>query len=200
MARTDNLNNFLEDVARAIKTKKNDETPIPAKDFDKEIESLVTGGVAPMNVKNLVLKPSDSSVKITWTDPEDTYDDDGTLLATWKGTKAVYKEGSYPTSPKDGTVAVDSISRNAYKTTPLEIKNLTNNTTYYIALYPYSDKGLYNENEANRVTGTPSAIPPKVAFATATDDEVKTIIEAHYKGLINITDYWNVGDTRKMLT
>lgn len=198
MARTDNLSNFLTDVGKAIKTKKNDETPIPAKDFDKEIESLVTGGVAPMNVKNLVLKPGDSSLKITWTDPEDTYDGDGTLLCTWAGTKVVYKEGSYPTSPKDGIVAIDSTTRDTYKTTPLEIKSLTNDTTYYISLYTYSDKGLYNENEVNRVSGTPSAIPPKVAFATATDDEIKNILDAHYKGLIDIADYWKVGDTRNM--
>lgn len=198
MARTDSLPNFLTDISKAIKNKKKDETPIPAKDFDKEIENLITGGVAPMNVKNLVLKPGDSSLKLTWTDPEDTYDDDGTLLVTWAGTKVMYKTNGYPTNPNDGTLIVDSTTKNAYKANPLEINDLTNNTTYYISLFTYSDTGIYNENIANRISGTPSAIPAKVPFATATDDEVKTIIEAHYKGLINIEDYWNVGDTRKM--
>ena len=44
MARTDNLTNFLTDVASAIKTKKGDDTPILASDFDTEIENLPSGG------------------------------------------------------------------------------------------------------------------------------------------------------------
>lgn len=44
MARTNNLTNFLTDVATAIKTKKGDDTPIPASDFDTEIIDLPSGG------------------------------------------------------------------------------------------------------------------------------------------------------------
>lgn len=44
MARTDNLTNFLTDVATAIKTKKGDSTPIPASNFDTEITNLPSGG------------------------------------------------------------------------------------------------------------------------------------------------------------
>lgn len=45
MARTDNLSNFLTDVAGAIKEKKGDtSTPIPAKSFDEEIKNLPSGG------------------------------------------------------------------------------------------------------------------------------------------------------------
>ena len=44
MARTNNLTNFLTDVATAIKTKKGDNTPIPASNFDTEIENLPSGG------------------------------------------------------------------------------------------------------------------------------------------------------------
>ena len=43
MARTDNLTNFLTDVAAAIKAKKGDSTPIPAADFDTEIANLPSG-------------------------------------------------------------------------------------------------------------------------------------------------------------
>ncbi len=43
-----------------------------------------------------------------------------------------------------------------------------------------------------------SLLPKKVSFADATDEELAEILDAHYKGLINIEDYWNVGDTRKM--
>lgn len=44
MARTDNLTNFLTDVADAIKEKKGDDTPIPASEFDTEIANLPSGG------------------------------------------------------------------------------------------------------------------------------------------------------------
>lgn len=44
MARTDNLTNFLTDVSTAIKTKKGDNTPIKASNFDTEIANLPSGG------------------------------------------------------------------------------------------------------------------------------------------------------------
>ncbi len=44
MARTDNLTNFLTDVSSAIKTKKGDNTPIKASNFDTEIANLPSGG------------------------------------------------------------------------------------------------------------------------------------------------------------
>lgn len=43
MARTDNLTNFLTDVATAIKNKKGTTDPIPASNFDIEIESISSG-------------------------------------------------------------------------------------------------------------------------------------------------------------
>lgn len=44
MARTDSLTNFLTDVSTAIKTKKGDDTPIKASNFDTEIANLPSGG------------------------------------------------------------------------------------------------------------------------------------------------------------
>ena len=44
MARTDNLTNFLNDVATSIKTKLNDNTAIPASQFDTKIMSIETVG------------------------------------------------------------------------------------------------------------------------------------------------------------
>lgn len=43
MARTDNLTNFLTDVASSIKTKIEDNTPIPASQFDTKILGITTG-------------------------------------------------------------------------------------------------------------------------------------------------------------
>lgn len=45
MADTSNLNQFLTDVANSIRTKKGTEEPIPAENFDTEIDSIVTGTV-----------------------------------------------------------------------------------------------------------------------------------------------------------
>ncbi len=35
-----------------------------------------------------------------------------------------------------------------------------------------------------------------VMFADGTDEEIGAMLEAHYNGIINIGDYWKVGDTR----
>lgn len=44
MARTDNLTNYLTDIASVIKEKKGDTSSIKASDFDTEIKNLPTGG------------------------------------------------------------------------------------------------------------------------------------------------------------
>lgn len=53
MARTNNLSNFLTDVATAIKTKKGSETAIPAANFDTEILALPSQGVYQTKVVNI---------------------------------------------------------------------------------------------------------------------------------------------------
>ena len=50
MARTDNLKNFLTDVAIAIKTKKGSQTSIQASNFDTEITNLPTGTQIPKEI------------------------------------------------------------------------------------------------------------------------------------------------------
>ena len=35
-----------------------------------------------------------------------------------------------------------------------------------------------------------------VDFATGTDEQIAAMLEAHYDGKINISDYWHIGDTR----
>lgn len=37
-----------------------------------------------------------------------------------------------------------------------------------------------------------------VTFADGTDEQINAMLEAHYRGDININDYWKVGDTRKI--
>lgn len=114
-----------------------------------EIETGGGGGVAPGPISNLTIVPGGSGqLKLTWTDPADT---------AWTGTKVVRKAGSYPTGPKDGTVVLDSKTRNAYKSTPFVDSGLTNGTTYYYQIFPYSVSGDYNTDVGNRGTGVPAA-------------------------------------------
>lgn len=97
-------------------------------------------------------------LNLKWTDPAATVVQDGITLATWASTKVVYKTNGYPSSPEDGTLAINSTTRNAYTSTPLTISGLTNGTTYYIALFPISTDGAVNDNVENRITGMPDRI------------------------------------------
>ena len=68
MARTNNLTNFLNDVATAIKTKLGDNTPIPASQFDTKIGEIETAGT--YQAKSVTIQ-SNSSQTIT---PDSEYD------------------------------------------------------------------------------------------------------------------------------
>lgn len=123
------------------------------------------GGVPPSNVINPSIQAGNGQLTIKWTDPEDTIVD-GQLISTWAGTKLVRKAGSYPTNEKDGVVLVDNKVRGAYASSGYVDSGLTNGVTYYYQLFPYSDQGAVNRNEANRLSGTPQ---PYVIFGVAID-------------------------------
>lgn len=59
-------------------------------------------------------------------------------------------------------------------------------------------KVSYTENGVTKTATTPVTVTVKtVAFNdSATDQEIIDMLEAHEQGIINITDYWTVGDTR----
>lgn len=116
-----------------------------------------SGGFAPNNVSNLKVKVGNGCLFVCWNDPSDTIIEEQ-LLCTWKGTKLVMKQGAFPEDAKDGILLVDNQVRDKYKTDGFEINNLTNGTTYYFALFPYSDKNDVNNNGKNRIIGIPSAV------------------------------------------
>lgn len=152
------------------------------------------GGIAPSNVTDLSIVADDGKLTIKWSDPQDTVVD-GQTLCTWKGTKLVQKAGAYPENVNDGVLLLDNQIRDAYKDSGFEINGLTNGTTYYFSLFPYSDQNAVNTNEVNRISGEPTALKI-VTFADGTDEEIAAMLEAHYNGTINIADYWSVGDMR----
>lgn len=112
------------------------------------------GGIAPSNVVEPKVKIGNGQLTILWSDPADTVVS-GQTLCTWKGTKLIQKIGAFPESVKDGVQLVDNQERDAYKENGFLISNLQNGTTYYFALFPYSDAGVVNVNPQNRLSGTP---------------------------------------------
>lgn len=113
-----------------------------------------SSGVLPLNVVNPSISTGNTTLTVSWEDPEDTTID-GTVMAEWQGTKLVYKLGAYPTSVTDGVLAIDNQIKDQYKDNGFTISGLTNGETYYIALFPYSTDGVVNDNEENRLSGTP---------------------------------------------
>lgn len=150
--------------------------------------------VTPKPVNNPTIENANASVTIKWQDPENTVIS-GSTFSTWAGTKLVMKETGYPANPDDGTLVIDNMVRDKYKTTGYTVTGLTNGKKYYFALFPYSTDGVYNYDAGNRLLGEPEDLKI-VTFADGTDDEIVKMIEAHYAGKINIKDYWAVGDKR----
>lgn len=111
-------------------------------------------GIAPNNVSGLKIKAGNQKLTLSWSDPADTVTD-GQTLCVWKGTKLVQKIGSFPENIKDGILLLDNQERDKYKTNGFVLNNLTNETAYYFALFPYSDTGATNLNAANRISGAP---------------------------------------------
>lgn len=129
-------------------------------DSEDDAFTATPQAVAPGNVTGKSATASgNGKLTVKWTDPAATIVTDGVTRSTWASTKVVYKTGSYPTSPEDGTLAVNSTTRNAYATNGFQITGLTNDTTYYIAFFPVSTEGAVNTNATNRITGVPNRIP-----------------------------------------
>lgn len=133
------------------------------------------GGIAPSNVSNASIKVGNGKLTIKWSDPGNTVVD-GQLLCTWKGTKLVQKAGSFPTNIKDGTVLLDNQVKDAYATNGFEINGLTNGTTYYFQLFPYSDKNAVNENVANRLSAAPQPFKTMTAVIDLSNSNPATCI------------------------
>lgn len=123
-----------------------------ADEFNATPNPVPTGDVS--NLK--VVAQLNERVQLTWNDPAETVVQDGITLSTWASTKVVYKTGSYPTSPDDGELAINSVTRNGYASSPLTVTGLKNGTTYYFALFPISTDGAVNTNTVGRITAVPN--------------------------------------------
>lgn len=106
-----------------------------------------TGGVPPSYCPKRNISISGNTVSLTWEDPEDTIID-GHLISTWGGTIIVRKQGEYPKNIKDGTVVVDSTTRNQYATTPFT-ETVANPSNWKYKAFPYSTNGVICNSNRN---------------------------------------------------
>ena len=117
-------------------------------------------GLAPKACAVLQAIPGDQMITIYVTDASDTVIDSQTLVAV-TGTKVIYKEGSAPTGPEDGTELFTTYP-GQYESEGYELTGLTNETAYYFAAYTISDHGMMN-------------LEAVTASATPTEQEVCTV-------------------------
>ena len=124
------------------------------------------------------------TAKFKWSDPDDIVYNN-TTLSTWAGTILVRKTGSYPTSPTDGTVVVNSTTKNAYKNTYLEDTGLTSGNTYYYRFYTYNTDKVYNDSSSMTIKMTEVS-------ATLADNSWETISTIAEDGVAS--SIWSIGD------
>lgn len=130
--------------------------------FGEWVEITTSGGNTPTpptptetplgEPTNVSLTNADESVVIMWSDPEDVD------TSVWNGTVVVRKEGSAPTDKSDGTIVVDSRTRNQYATSGYTDTGLTNGTEYFYGIFPYTTNETYTNTYTTSIT--PSAIYP----------------------------------------
>lgn len=114
------------------------------------------GGLALAAVSGITTLVSSGKVYVKWTDPDDLVVADSTLAA-WGGTLLVRKAGSMPSSRRDGTIVLDSTTRNAYTDSYFCDSGLTDGETYYYKFFPYTTTGTYTESTDNEFSATPTA-------------------------------------------
>lgn len=152
------------------------------------------GGIELAEPTGVVIVGGDEEATITWTDPEDLVLN-GVTLAKWGGTVVVRKAGSAPTKKSDGTIVVDSRTRDAYKTTGFKDPGLVNGTKYYYGVFPYSTGGTYTCTK--NVNVTPAIIYPSAAtISEAKGDNAKvTLTYTLPSGITSAELYWHTANT-----
>lgn len=106
------------------------------------------GGIAPMAVKHKEVKKVENGFLLTWTDPDDSVYQNN-VYCTWGKTRIVRKLGSYPESPFDGDVIIETTVRNQYA----EIGYLDEVDTtkdYKYRAFPCSINKVYSLDDFNK--------------------------------------------------
>lgn len=125
------------------------------------------------DVTDLKVKVGNERLTISWTDPADVTID-GEVIAKWKGTKLVMKQGGYPSNPDDGTLLVNNQTRDTYKTNGYIATGLTNDITYYFALFPYTEDGAVTTSTSNQILGIPKPFKNMILLNDQTNTNPET--------------------------
>ncbi len=113
------------------------------------------GGLTLGAVTGITTLAASSKVYVKWTDPDDITVS-GSTLAAWGGTMLVRKAGSTPKSRRDGTVVLDSKTRNAYSSSYFCDSGLSNGVTYYYKFFPYTTASAYTDSTDDEFNATPT--------------------------------------------
>lgn len=116
-----------------------------------------TGGLTLAAVTDIQTLAAAGKVYVKWTDPDDLVVA-GSTLAAWGGTLLVRKAGSAPVSRRDGTVVLDSKTRNAYQSKYFCDSGLTDGVTYYYKFFPYTTQGSYTDSADDEFSKTPAPV------------------------------------------
>lgn len=119
-------------------------------------------GIELADVTNISAISGNAKVYLKWTDPDDLVYNNATL-ARWIGTKVVRKVGSAPTNADDGTVVLNSTTKNAYASNAYEDTGLINGTTYYYRFFPSTAAGTCTAG--TYLDATPNLYTPNIAVS-----------------------------------
>lgn len=114
-----------------------------------------SGGLTLAAVSGITTQVSSGKVYVKWTDPDDLVVA-GSTIAAWGGTLLVRKAGSAPTSRRDGTIVLDSKTRDAYKNTYFCDSGLSNGTKYYYKFFPYTTSNAYTDSTDDEFNAIPT--------------------------------------------
>lgn len=107
-------------------------------------ESSPSKGFPPGDVNIISINSGIKSCKIKFSDPNNSIYNN-IALSTWYSTIIVRKEGSTPTSIKDGDIVLNNTIKDKYKNNYFEGANITTNKTYY-RFYTMSTDKIYNDS------------------------------------------------------
>lgn len=141
-------------------------------------EMIIPEPIYPSVPLNVSVSDEDGNIVVTYTKPEDA-----------TGIRIAY-DTSEPIVTEDsitGTV-IDSFE------SPHTISGLGGGT-YFVKVISENTKGRLTTSNVYAVTLKTLKI---VTWADGTDEEIATMLEAHYNGDIDISDYWAVGDSRSI--
>lgn len=112
-------------------------------------ESSGSGGSLKLPpTKFIEISSNDTSVTIKWEDADNQILN-GAIISTWAGTKLIRKQDAPPLNENDGEVLVDNTERDYYKLNGFVDENISDDTVYYYALFPYDRNGVYNYDISN---------------------------------------------------